>query len=160
MYVSMYVWIDGWISGWKDRLIIENLASTCPKRLSLYEEESVFSSVPAFIWLNEAQTHKRGPSGFLYVSSWFTLFIFWPCSPIHSKMQRNMTRITLKNLFSCQCNNLISSCEHGIAVSLNKMTSVSLSLLSNGYPTINYIFFLKYFNDQNLSPSTLKYSRE
>lgn len=44
----MYVWIDGWIREWKDRLTIESSTSTCPKRLSLYEKESVFSSVHAF----------------------------------------------------------------------------------------------------------------
>lgn len=114
----MDVWIDGWISEWKDKLTIENSTSTCPKRLSLYEKESVFSSVHAFNWLNETKIHNRAPSSHLIYIFHFS----WPCSPIHSKIPRNMTRITLKNPFSSQCNNLISSCEHGILVSLNIMT--------------------------------------
>lgn len=151
MYVCMNRWMDTWMEG---QTYYRKFDIHLPKKIkSIWERVSVlFCS--CLQWLNETQIHNRGPSSHLI----YIFHFFWPCSPIHSKIPGNMTRITLKNPFSSQCNNLISSCEHGIVVSLNIMTPPSL--LSNGYPTTNYIFSFKYFNDQNLSPSTLQYSRE
>lgn len=115
MYVCMNRWMDTWMEG---QTYYRKFDIHLPKKIkSIWERVSVlFSS--CLQWLNETQIHNRGPSSQLI----YIFHFFWPCSPIHSKIPGNMTRITLKNPFSSQCNNLISSCEHGIVVSLNIMT--------------------------------------